>query len=342
MYPCVCFYGDDRGIRVQSVQIGEKIKEFMTPLMRASEAGFLDVVKALVTKNSKVDEQNNVGGFALAYACISGNLEAVKYLVDAKCNLNLRANNNRNALSYALSGGHSDIAEYLIEKGADVISDCGIGIPLNYCFEKGEVLNKVTVLLLEKGFDIPYEEINGLNDLHKLVLKECNPLPRTSLVVSAGGREYGTFLGPQNLIARGNQVNNKWVHPDVSESFIQCEFTESGGKKISQYALCSGDDIVKYDPCCWKLLGKKFGENDWIEIHAVSNYKFSNRWENVWFKVESIYLETSFSAVKLEILDTLGSFNEKEKVSKKERKSIADIKEETSANVCFFFIFTYN
>ena len=97
---------------------------------------------------------------------------------------------------------------------------------------------------------------------------------------------------------------NKWLHAGygVRSSWIQYDFKD-GGKIITEYGVCSGNDCPERDPARWTLFGLHQG--DWVELHRVTSVPFSEytRWEWKWFSIPPSFADMSFSAIKLEIHD---------------------------------------
>ena len=134
-----------------NVNIDSQDKNGQTPLMIASERGYLDIVKYLIEKganteaktkidgktalhwapkenllefgkylvehcNVNIDSQSNVGFTPLMIASEKGNLNVVKCLCEKGANTEAKDEKGRTALYLASRKNHFDIVEYLITK----------------------------------------------------------------------------------------------------------------------------------------------------------------------------------------------------------------------------------
>ncbi|OYW79499.1 MAG: hypothetical protein B7Z19_05040 [Polynucleobacter sp. 32-46-5] len=89
-----------------------------TPLMMASIAGELPVVKTLVL-DKKVDV-NKTGWTPLHYACSTGKLEVAQFLVANGAKVNALSPSETTPLMMAVSSGNDDLIKFLLDKGADL------------------------------------------------------------------------------------------------------------------------------------------------------------------------------------------------------------------------------
>ena len=89
-----------------------------TPLMMASIAGELPVVKTLVL-DKKVDV-NKTGWTPLHYACSTGKLEVAQFLVANGAKVNALSPSETTPLMMAVSSGNDELIKFLLDKGADL------------------------------------------------------------------------------------------------------------------------------------------------------------------------------------------------------------------------------
>ena len=95
----------------------------VTALLQASHRGMVDVVKALLSKNTKenwVDSTSDENITPLIAASSEGHLDIVKMLIDAKADVNAKDKDETSSLMAAAARGHTDIVEALLKAGASV------------------------------------------------------------------------------------------------------------------------------------------------------------------------------------------------------------------------------
>ncbi|SFK01669.1 ankyrin repeat domain-containing protein [Methylocapsa palsarum] len=92
----------------------------VTPLMMASQAGNLKIVRALIAAGAALDARNDDGNTALWLACYSGRTDVVDALADAGSAIDNRNENGATAVMYAASSGKAAVLERLIVAGADL------------------------------------------------------------------------------------------------------------------------------------------------------------------------------------------------------------------------------
>ena len=118
-----------------------------TPLIMASESGYLDCAKMLLSAGADVNKYAHKKGTALEWAAIKGQYNCIELLVEAGADVNVRNKHKATALNLALWHGHLKCVELLIESGADV-SD----ISIVHAAEKGS--DKLVEGLIENGADV--------------------------------------------------------------------------------------------------------------------------------------------------------------------------------------------
>jgi ankyrin repeat protein len=130
----------NRSLAMQLIDGAEVDAKDEIALLRASEKGFLDVVKLLLLKGAKDD-------FALCYASANGHLEVVKLLLEK--NADIHASEDC-ALRDASANGHLEVVKLLLEKGADLHPREDSG----FRQAAGNGHLDVVKLLLEKGAEV--------------------------------------------------------------------------------------------------------------------------------------------------------------------------------------------
>ncbi len=121
-----------------------------TALIRASQRGHVEVVKALLDAGAKVNEKNNEGYTALIWASKNGHVEVVEALLDAGEKVNEKTLICQTALILASQHGHVEVVEALLDAGAkvDEINNYGY-TALILASERGHV--EVVKTLLDAG-----------------------------------------------------------------------------------------------------------------------------------------------------------------------------------------------
>lgn len=105
----------------------------------ACAGGHEDILDYLVTQYAvKLDQPDEQGWTPLMIASSAGHLTIVKKLIAHKCDVNAQNDNGQTSLHYAASKNHFDIAKILLENGGDVNSYDKYGhTPLHRAASKG-------------------------------------------------------------------------------------------------------------------------------------------------------------------------------------------------------------
>ncbi|KAG5802751.1 hypothetical protein H9Q74_012333 [Fusarium xylarioides] len=171
----------------------------------------LSVVRRLINRGASLTIRNNEKYTPLGRAVVNGDLPLVRLLSSQKADLNAEAAKNGTALHIATEKCNVDVVKVLVEKGAspDVANSWMYGSPLQRLFEKyytsaekkdiiarhlindagadvnvhggnmGSVLNAAILsgsldlikLILEKGADIGWQDLQGRRPVHYAALK---------------------------------------------------------------------------------------------------------------------------------------------------------------------------
>lgn len=95
----------------------------VTTLLQASHRGMTEVVKALLSKNTKksfVDDASDENITPLIAASSEGHTEITKMLINASANVNTKDKDQTTALMAAAARGHTEIVENLVQAGANI------------------------------------------------------------------------------------------------------------------------------------------------------------------------------------------------------------------------------
>jgi len=113
------------------------------------------------------------------------------------------------------------------------------------------------------------------------------------------GREFVT-----NLALDGTERWCKWYHyGSMTTSWLQADFAAPRPVwRIGRYSVQSADDCPRRDPRAWVLRGRHAATNEWLTLHTVEHYDFTERWQTVVFDLPAEHAEAPLTAVRLEIL----------------------------------------
>jgi len=89
-----------------------------TPLQYAAAKGHVEVVRALIKHDAKIDAVDANGRTPLIWAAMQGQTEAARLLLDATANIGAANDGGWTPLHYAMSYGHRETAQLLLKRGA--------------------------------------------------------------------------------------------------------------------------------------------------------------------------------------------------------------------------------
>lgn len=125
-------------------------KDGVSLLKLACKRGLGSVVKELLDKGARIEDDGDSLEFPIVSAISNGNLEVVKMLVEKVADVRLFSDE---PLIKAVRYKHKDIVKYLIEKGVDVNAKAGANdTPLGIASEQGDL--ELVKLFLEKGAEV--------------------------------------------------------------------------------------------------------------------------------------------------------------------------------------------
>ena len=131
-----------------------------TPLIIASDLGYLRVVETLLTFNNNPNVQNKSGWSALIFASCKGHLQVVDLLLEENADPNVCTNAGCTALAFASHNGYHQVVEILLHKGANPNIQAIDGwTALMFASQNGH--HQVVEVLLEKDADPDIHSVEG-------------------------------------------------------------------------------------------------------------------------------------------------------------------------------------
>ena len=100
----------------QGANVNVADNDGMTPLMLATQLGYVDGVEKLIAHGANVDVTNNSGETPLMYAVHGRNTELMRVLLVAGANPDRYDNSGRSARDYARLRGETDVTNDTIER----------------------------------------------------------------------------------------------------------------------------------------------------------------------------------------------------------------------------------
>jgi uncharacterized protein len=94
--------------------LDRKMERGYTPLIIASHAGHMEVVRWLVDHGAAINERDNGGHTALLSACVIGRTPVVRLLVEGGADPTLGDANGRTPLIVASARGHPEVVRCLL------------------------------------------------------------------------------------------------------------------------------------------------------------------------------------------------------------------------------------
>jgi ankyrin repeat protein len=191
-------------------------KSGKTPLCRAVEIGYKDVVKYLIEKGASVDiKYNNLiekgasvdikynNETPLGYAIRNDKIKIARLLLKHTKNLHMHNDEYRPLMHKVASHNcNLEIAEFLLEQGFDINARSNLGnTPLHTAISLEKL--KIAMLLIEKGADVNIRNEKGQTPLHLAVEKGSPEMFQLHTAISLEKLKIIAML----LIEKGADVN---------------------------------------------------------------------------------------------------------------------------------------
>jgi len=170
----------DGGVDVNTIPDDESF----TPLMKASQKGYFDIVKILVSAGADVNVKDKYGQTALiltaSWPTGFDRLDIVKLLIEAGADVNIKNNYGYTALMRESSDyANMHIIRYLVKSGADIHAKANDNeTALMIAAENGQLA--VVSFLISKGADINAKNKEGMTAL-TLAQKKINSVDEYEL-----------------------------------------------------------------------------------------------------------------------------------------------------------------
>jgi ankyrin repeat protein len=251
-----CGYTDIAKLLISyGAEVDKRGYEENTALILAASKGHIETIKILLEAGAAISAKNKMGWTALMQAALFWQTDTMKYLLDHGANANDKAENERNitTLMLACDSGKKESVELLLEYGADPYARDDIGLTAHQYAEwaipfKFEIYKLLPPLPVSNEPELP---------LPKVDLKDC-PICKgigqyESRQVSGFGEDFRKyFFKVMTLLEEGPEIHEDYKYY-TRTSYYQCPRCDSKYKKRESEDM---DNIpTRYDLEVWRISG---------------------------------------------------------------------------------------
>ena len=172
-------------IHEQNAPVNGSLSDGLTPLMIASQYGYLEIVKELLIAGVDPNASRTDGATALLWASLQGYFEVVQELLKAGANPNAATIEvGETSLIYSSRNGYLDIAHELLVRGADPNASTNIGLtPLMYATSNNHL--EMVQKLLKHGAN-PNATSKATNQTALIVACQYGYIPIAASLIQNG------------------------------------------------------------------------------------------------------------------------------------------------------------
>ncbi|KAK4170041.1 ankyrin repeat-containing domain protein [Cladorrhinum sp. PSN259] len=154
-----------------NLDVNSRYEDSATPLILASQLGYLGVIKALLANGADQNATDDHGNTALLFAAQSGHTKVVDLLLEKGADPDLSDALGKTAIMLAIASEHFDVARSLIAKGADLNAQDNRGQTAVIMAVEQDYDN-ILLNLLSAGADRNTKDCNGDAALHIAASKD--------------------------------------------------------------------------------------------------------------------------------------------------------------------------
>lgn len=150
---------------IRDLMVDSPDKYGFSPLMQASQKGYIDFIEVLVKHGADVNYQNDAGKTAMMLAAYAGQTQSIKELRHYGAKYSIKDRGGSTALHWAMDGGNLELIDWILDDGADLhATDYNGWTPLLRVAAVGGN-SDVAALLLRGGAEINKRDKDGKTPL---------------------------------------------------------------------------------------------------------------------------------------------------------------------------------